>query len=99
MPFDTVRGNKGGIIMKLARSPVAVALVATTFALLIMFQLLSYFGFPELHYFHWTFDPISNFRVRQQIPITSLNSGSVISDDETQYLLGVGKADITGYRC
>lgn len=82
----------------MARSPVAVALVITTLALLIIFQLLSYHEFPRVRYYHWTFDPISKFRVRQQIFIPPSNSGPAISEDGTQYLLGVGKADITGYR-
>ena len=84
--------------MKMARPHITVALVATSFALLIIFSLLSHFGFPSLQYYHWTFDSSSNYRVRQQIPINPLNSGSAISDDGTQYLLGVGMADITGYR-
>lgn len=86
------------MIIKMARSHITVALVATTSALLIISSLLSQFGFPRFQYYHWTFESVSNYRVRQQIPINPLNSGSVISDDGTQYLLGVGKADITGYR-
>lgn len=84
--------------MKMARSPVAVALVGATFALLIIFPLLSYFGFPRLQYFHWTLESVSNYRVHRQIPLIPLNSGPIILDDGTQYLVGVGKADITGYR-
>lgn len=84
--------------MKMARSHIAVALAATAFALLTIFSLLLHFGFPSLQYYHWTFDSVSNYRVHRQIPLNPLNSGPVKSGDGTQYLLGVGKADITGYR-
>lgn len=84
--------------MNMARSSVAVALAATTFTLLIIFQLLSHYGFPRLPYFHWTYDSFSSLLVSHQIPILSPDSETVVSDSGTLYLLGVGKADITGYR-
>ena len=82
----------------MARSPIAIALISTTFALLILWQLLSHFGFPRLQYFHWTYNSFPNSRVPHQIPLLSSDSEPVAPDDGTQYVLGVGKADITGYR-
>ncbi len=81
----------------MTRSPVAIALVAATFALIILFQLLSHFGFPQLDYFHWKYDSFSGFSASHQTPILSQNIESRETDNGTQYLLGVGKADITGY--
>lgn len=84
----------------MARSPIAIALVTTTLVLLLVFQLLSHFGFPKFQYFHWTYGSFSNFPVSHQVPIISLGgegSEAFASDNGTEYLLGVGKADITGY--
>jgi hypothetical protein len=81
----------------MARSPTAVALVAATCALLVIFQLLQRFGFPRFQYFHLIYDSSSRNLVSTQIPILLPNSEVGASDNGAQYLLGVGKADITGY--
>lgn len=84
--------------MNMGRSPIAVALVATIFTLLIIVQLLSHYGLPRLRYLHWTYDSFSSLLVSHQIPIFRPDSEPFVSDNGTLYLLGVGKADITGYR-
>lgn len=80
----------------MARLHIAVAFAAASFALLLVFQLLSSFGFPKLDFLHMR--PEANLRrpTLHQTPINlpSANSGGL--ENGTQYLLGVGKADITG---
>ena len=81
----------------MARSPTAVALVAATGALFVIFQFLQHFGFPKLQYYHWTYDSFSRNLGSNQVPIMSPNTELNVSDNGARYLLGVGKADITGY--
>ena len=80
----------------MARSHIAVALGAATFVLLVIFQLASTLRIPELDFWHWTVQEQGN-----GIPQTHLFSeknaaADAVTAEGSQYLLGVGKADITG---
>lgn len=80
----------------MARSHIAVALGAAVFALLVIFQLTTTLGLPELDFWHWTVQ-----EQRNGIPQTHLFSekdaaADAVTAEGSQYLLGVGKADITG---
>ena len=84
----------------MARSHIAVTLGAAAFALLVIFQLTSTLRIPELDFWHWTVQEQGN-----GIPQTHLFSEEDAAEDAaadaataegSQYLLGVGKADITG---
>ena len=80
----------------MARSHIAVALGAATFVLLVIFQLASTLRIPELDFWHWTVQEQGN-----GIPQTHLFSEkdaavNAVTAEGSQYLLGVGKADITG---
>ncbi|KAJ9643481.1 hypothetical protein H2201_008024 [Coniosporium apollinis] len=80
----------------MARPHIAVALAAATFALLVIYQLTQSFGLPQLDYWHWKSEGTEYGRSALQSPIsrtTGLGSHALEGD---QYLLGVGKADITG---
>ena len=72
------------------RSGLSVALTAAVLALTSIFAAIYAFGLPELDYWHWraSYDPFRNQPSSQNI-FTQASS----SDD---YLVGVGKADITG---
>lgn len=81
----------------MARPHIAVALAAATFALLVIYQLTQSFGLPQLDYWHWKSEGTEYGRSALQSPIsrtTGLGSHALEGD---QYLLGVGKADITGF--
>ena len=83
----------------MARSHIAVALGAAAFVLLVIFQLASTLRIPELDFWHWTVQEQGN-----GVPQTHLFSEDTAEDaaadavtaEGSQYLLGVGKADITG---
>lgn len=84
----------------MARSHIAVALGAAVFALLVILQLTSTLRIPELDFWHWTVQEQGN-----GIPQTHLFNEKDAAEDAatnavtaegSQYLLGVGKADITG---
>ncbi|KAG9531912.1 Neutral/alkaline nonlysosomal ceramidase, partial [Aureobasidium melanogenum] len=76
-----------------ARSGLSVALTAAFLALTSIFAAIYAFGLPELDYWHWraSYDPLRNQPSSQNI-FDAFNRPST-SDD---YLVGVGKADITG---
>lgn len=80
----------------MARVHIVAALGTATLALLIIFQLLSQYGWPEVdflglkYYYQWTNSP-SN-----QWPFNPASYEPASSEDGAQYLLGVGKADVTG---
>ena len=82
----------------MARSPIAVALATATIALLITFHLISTFGLPTLDFLnlHYVREGSANIPF-EQIPINPPLSESEALQDASSYLLGVGKADITGY--
>lgn len=76
------------------RLQIVVALATATLALLFTFHLISTFGFPELDSFLLRpNDESHTTSLPQQVP----EKGSGTEQHRTQYLLGVGKADITGY--
>lgn len=81
----------------MARLHIAVALASAIFALLLVFQLFSNFGIPELDFLHLRPQAPLGHPLLHQIPINSPSANSGSLQDGTRYLLGVGKADITGY--
>ena len=82
----------------MARTPIAAALAIATITLLIIFHLISTFGLPRLDYLHLRY--VSNGAKDvspQQIPINPPTADHARPEDASMYMLGVGKADITGY--
>jgi len=79
----------------MARSHIATASVTATLALLIIFQLLSDFGLPKLEFLHLRKNGKRPSAVPYQHPLTP-STALIHSEDGAIYLLGVGKADITG---
>lgn len=79
----------------MARSHIAVALGAALAASLIISQLVINLGFPTVEFWHWRLD--STYNGAQQTAFNSENQHDGLLQDPSQYLVGVGKADITGY--
>ena len=77
----------------MARSHIAVALSAALIALLIIWQLLLHLGFPSIDFWHATLE--QSYDGAQQTYFSSETSSGAL-DDASSYLVGVGKADITG---
>jgi hypothetical protein len=83
----------------MARNHILIALGTACFALLVIFQLASTFGFPQISFLNLhsvSFGTGSS----NQIPIgTELPElpNDLASQNGSLYMLGVGKADITGY--
>lgn len=85
----------------MARSHIAAALATATLALLITLQLISNFGLPTISFLNLKSDISAGAPVSFQQPINAPISTQEKPEygnrqDGTQYLLGVGKADITG---
>ena len=81
----------------MARNHIIAALGAACFVLLLIFQLISSFGFPEVTFLNLhRVDPIKA-QSSSQIPIKPDSPSKDIAQDGSLYLLGVGKGDITGY--
>ena len=83
----------------MARSRIATALATATAALFITFYLLTKLGLPELDFLrlsHEAGGSASGFR-SQQTPLNPPSVAESPQDGPSQYMLGVGKADITGY--
>ena len=84
----------------MARSHLAVALATATILLLVTFHLISTYGLPRFGYLHLhnIFEG-NNEGSSHQIPINYPLGSHESSEDpsKSRYLLGVGKADITGY--
>lgn len=78
------------------RGHIAVALGAACFALLVLFQLVSTFGFPQVGFFNLHYVSVHTGS-SNQIPIEPELPSDYVSQNGSLYLLGVGKADITGY--
>ncbi|KAL5121413.1 hypothetical protein ACEQ8H_000484 [Pleosporales sp. CAS-2024a] len=78
----------------MARSHIVVALGAALFAALLLSQLVVNLGFPKAEFWHWRLDQSYSGAPPTQF-LTEMQSGEP-SDDPALYLLGVGKADITG---
>jgi len=79
----------------MVRLHIAAALVSATAVLLITSQLLSNFGLPNIDFLDLRHEGDWFGAIRHQYPFTS-HEGHAESDDGDLYLLGVGKADITG---
>jgi neutral ceramidase len=76
----------------MARSHIAVALGAALVASLIIAQLVINLGFPAVDFWHGRLDNVYNGAQQDHF-----NSEKQAGDDASSYLIGVGKADITGY--
>jgi neutral ceramidase len=79
----------------MARSHIAVALGAALVASLIIAQLVINLGFPSAEFWHWRLD--QNYNAAQQTQFISEKQSGAPADDPSSYLVGVGKADITGF--
>lgn len=78
----------------MARSHVAVALGASLFAILIFSQLIAHLGFSHADSRHGRLEQDSaKFEHAQPFRPKQVEDAA---DDPSQYLIGVGKADITG---
>jgi len=81
----------------MARVHIAAALATATLVLLLMFQLLSTFGWPKLELLGLRYDDSSTGPAPDQFSINPPNpEPEVTAKHGAKYLLGVGKADITG---
>lgn len=82
----------------MTRSHIAIALTAACLALVATFTALSTFGLPELDYWHWRPSVGSQWWKdnHQQILDENISSTWKPSSSGDEYLVGVGKADITG---
>lgn len=78
----------------MARSHIAVALGAALIASLIIGQLVINLGFPSVDFWHARLDQTYD-GAQQSHFISGKQSGELV-DDPSSYLIGVGKADITG---
>lgn len=78
----------------MARSHIAVAFGAALFASLIISQLVINLGFPQVDFWHWRLDQQQYDRT--QTHFFSEKQAGDAAEDASQYLIGVGKADITG---
>lgn len=78
----------------MARSHIAVALGAALVASLIIGQLVVNLGFPSVDFWHWRLD--QSYAGTQQTHFISEKQSGQLVDDPASYLIGVGKADITG---
>lgn len=87
--------RRGAPVQRMARSHFAVALGAALTSLLIISQLIYSLGFPTLDFWHWRVDSDFHDGTQQTHMYGGKQSGEVV-DDPSQYLIGVGKADITG---
>lgn len=79
----------------MARSHIAVAFGAALIAILIVGQLVVNLGFPVNDFWHQRLDH-SYDSVQQDLFFSTKQDGGAV-EDPSQYLIGVGKADITGY--
>ena len=82
----------------MARSHLTVALATATILLLVTFHLIATYGLPRFDYLHLrnVFEGTKDASPHQ-IPINPPIASHENSEDPSRYLLGVGKADITGY--
>lgn len=78
----------------MARSHVAVALGAALIASLLVGQLILSLGIPNVDFWHWRLD--QQYEPYTQTHLYKGKQASGAADDPSQYLIGVGKADITG---
>lgn len=78
----------------MARSHIAVACGAALVALLIVGQLVVNLGLPNYDFWHRRLDQ-PGYVAPQDLFFTTKQDGGRVAD-AAQYLVGVGKADITG---
>ncbi|KAF2871401.1 neutral ceramidase precursor [Massariosphaeria phaeospora] len=78
----------------MARSHVAVAIGTAVVVSLIVSHLIVTLGFPQVDLRQWRLDPGSHDR--QQTHFFNAKQNGEVAEDPSQYLIGVGKADITG---
>ncbi len=78
----------------MARSHVAVAFAAALVAILIFGQLVVDLGFPNNEFWHWRLDQTYG-GAQQDLFVSTKQDGGLV-EDPSQYLIGVGRADITG---
>ncbi|KAF2438292.1 Neutral/alkaline nonlysosomal ceramidase [Karstenula rhodostoma CBS 690.94] len=78
----------------MARSHIAVALGASLLAALIVSQLVATLGFPHVDFWHGRLD--QSYRAYEHTNLFRPKQAADAVDDPSQYLIGVGKADITG---
>lgn len=79
---------------RMARSHVLVALGTALLSLFILGQLVINLGFPQIDFWHWRLDH-HDYGFQQTHGFGGKQSGDV-EQDPSQYLIGVGRADITG---
>ena len=79
----------------MARSHIAVALGAALVASLIIGHLVVNLGFPSVDFWHWRLDQSYGGAQQTHFLGGKKQSGDLV-DDPSSYLIGVGKADITG---
>jgi neutral ceramidase len=80
----------------MARSHIAVALGAALVASLIIGHLLINLGFPTADLWHARLDqPYTG--AQQDSFFSEKQDDGTVAQDASSYLIGVGKADITGY--
>ncbi|KAF2138536.1 uncharacterized protein K452DRAFT_277014 [Aplosporella prunicola CBS 121167] len=82
----------------MARSHIAVALAGATVALLFLTQLLAYFGLPQVDFWRWQQDGSawrSHGDMQTQLGVKDATHQAAAEAGD-RYLIGVGKADITG---
>jgi len=79
----------------MARSHIAVALGAALVASLIIAQLVINLGFPVVDFWHARLD--QTYTGAQQDVFNSEKQDGGQAGDASSYLVGVGKADITGW--
>jgi hypothetical protein len=78
------------------RSRFEIALAATTFTVIVTVHLISSYGFPTLDFFDfYQGQRWESGNYQHVFPGQTDWSGSNVEGD--RYILGVGKADITGY--
>jgi hypothetical protein len=81
----------------MARSHLLVALGAALFAALLIAQLIIDFGFPQVDFWHWRLDQDAYHAIPQSRFFGGKQAAELVDDASSSYLIGVGKADITGY--
>jgi len=81
----------------MARFHIVAALTTASVALLTTFYLISTLGLPELDFLQLKYDyGRPSILSSQQMPVEPPPEADALSDPHTQYLLAIGKADITG---
>lgn len=82
----------------MARSHIAAALAVAFCGILITFHLISQFGLPNVGFFHFHEIRTEATASPYQVPLgPTVSRTSKTEDDGSMYLIGTGKADITGY--